>query len=102
MKITPKTKMDKMPRARRIFILHKENPELIDQQILEICKMLKFGFGRWNELMTYPSHSSFCKNILTMQQKQRTHYTGRILLLEKTCSIVYIIKYLVYDKNIIN
>lgn len=54
MKITPNTKMDKMPRARRIFILHKSSPELIDQHILEICEMLKFGFGRWNEMMTYP------------------------------------------------
>ena len=64
MKITPKTKMDKMPRARRIFILHKENPELIDQQILEICKMLKFGFGRWNELMTYPFPFKFLQEYL--------------------------------------
>ena len=54
MKITPKTKMDKMPRARRIFVLHKENPELIEKHIFEICNMLKFGFGRWNELMAYP------------------------------------------------
>lgn len=54
MKITQRTKMDKMPRARRIFVLHKENPELIEKHIFEICNMLKFGFGRWNELMTYP------------------------------------------------
>ncbi len=64
MKITPKTKMDKMPRARRIFILHKENPELIDQQIMEICNMLKFGFGRWNELMTYPFPFKFLQEYL--------------------------------------
>ncbi len=47
-------KMDKMPRARRIFVLHKEHPEQIENQIMEIADMLKFGFGRWNELMTYP------------------------------------------------
>ncbi|MBO4530999.1 MAG: hypothetical protein J5767_10230 [Paludibacteraceae bacterium] len=64
MKITPKTKMDKMPRARRIFILHKENPELIDKQIMEICEMLKFGFGRWNELMTYPFPFKFLQEYL--------------------------------------
>ena len=64
MKITPKTKMDKMPRARRIFILHKEKPELIEQQIFEICEMLKFGFGRWNELMTYPFPFKFLQEYL--------------------------------------
>lgn len=64
MKITPKTKMDKMPRARRIFILHKENAELIEQHIIEICDMLKFGFGRWNELMTYPFPFKFLQEYL--------------------------------------
>lgn len=64
MKITPKTKMDKMPRARRIFILHKSKPELIDQHILEICEMLKFGFGRWNEMMTYPFPFKFLQEYL--------------------------------------
>ena len=64
MKITPKTKMDKMPRARRIFILHQESPELIEQHIFEICKMLKFGFGRWNELMTYPFPFKFLQEYL--------------------------------------
>lgn len=64
MKITPKTKMDKMPRARRIFILHKENAELIEQHIFEICDMLKFGFGRWNELMTYPFPFKFLQEYL--------------------------------------
>lgn len=64
MKITPKTKMDKMPRARRIFILHQESPELIEQHIFEICEMLKFGFGRWNELMTYPFPFKFLQEYL--------------------------------------
>ncbi len=57
-------KMDKMPRARRIFILHKETPELIDSQIMEISNMLKFGFGRWNELMTYPFPFKFLQEYL--------------------------------------
>lgn len=63
-KITPKTKMDKMPRARRIFVLHKERPELIEQHIFEICDMLKLGFGRWNELMTYPFPFKFLQEYL--------------------------------------
>lgn len=54
LKITNSNKMDKMPRARRIFILKKGNPEIVDSHIKEISNMLKFGFGRWNELMTYP------------------------------------------------
>ena len=56
--------MDKMPRARRIFILHKENPELVEKQIQEICSMLKFGFGRWNEIMTYPFPFKFLMEFL--------------------------------------
>lgn len=57
-------KMDKMPRARRIFILHKESPELVTKQIQEICSMLKFGFGRWNEIMTYPFPFKFLMEYL--------------------------------------
>lgn len=58
------TKMDKMPRARRIFVLHKENPELVEFQVMEISDMLKFGFGRWNELMTYPFPFKFLQEYL--------------------------------------
>ncbi len=54
MQIVNATKMDKMPRARRIFVLHKEAPGSVDADIMEIAGMLKFGFGRWNEQMTYP------------------------------------------------
>lgn len=54
MQIMQSTKMDKMPRVRRIFILHKNNPEAVECDIREIAAMLKYGFGRWNELMTYP------------------------------------------------
>lgn len=53
-KITSKTKMDKMPHARRIFILNSKYPERVESDIMEISKMLKFGFGRWDQLMTYP------------------------------------------------
>lgn len=53
-----------MPRARRIFILHKENSEEINSQIMEITDMLKFGFGRWNELMTYPFPFKFLQEYL--------------------------------------
>lgn len=54
MQIMKKTKMDRMPRVRRIFVIHKDKPQNVDADISEIVKMLKFGFGRWNEIMTYP------------------------------------------------
>jgi hypothetical protein len=54
LQISKGTKMDKMPRARRIFILHQDCHESEKTDIMEIVNMLKFGFGRWNELMTYP------------------------------------------------
>ena len=54
MQIMQNTKMEKMPHARRIFVLNKEHPETVENEIMEIAAMLKFGFGRWNELMTYP------------------------------------------------
>lgn len=58
------TKMDRMPRARRIFILHKEHPELVESQIIEISGMLKLGLGRWNEMMTYPFPFKFLREYL--------------------------------------
>ena len=64
MQITRSTKMDKMPRARRIFILHQENHDTVEAEIMEIVGMLKFGFGRWNELMTYPFPFKFLQEYL--------------------------------------
>jgi hypothetical protein len=64
MQIMQNTKMDKMPRARRIFILNKNNPENVESDIMEIAAMLKFGFGRWNELMTYPFPFKFLQEYL--------------------------------------
>jgi hypothetical protein len=58
------TKMDKMPRARRIFVLNEDNPEAVSSDINEITAMLKFGFGRWNELMTYPFPFKFLQEYL--------------------------------------
>lgn len=64
MQIMQNTKMDKMPRARRIFVLNQENPESVENEIMEIASMLKFGFGRWNELMTYPFPFKFLQEYL--------------------------------------
>ncbi len=64
MQIMRSTKMDRMPRARRIFVLHSENPSDTDQDIVGIENMLRFGFGRWNELMTYPFPFKFLQEYL--------------------------------------
>ena len=64
MQIMKSTKMDRMPRARRIFVLHSENPSKISNDILEIENMLRFGFGRWNEMMTYPFPFKFLQEYL--------------------------------------
>lgn len=45
-------KIDKVPRVRRIFILRKENPERVWDDIQEMKNMLVRGFGQWDELMT--------------------------------------------------
>ena len=64
MQIMQNTKMDKMPRARRIFVLNEDSPEAVSSDINEITEMLKFGFGRWNELMTYPFPFKFLQEYL--------------------------------------
>ena len=64
MQIMKSTKMDRMPRARHIFILHKENEANVEKDIYEIMDMLRFGFGRWNEMMTYPFPFKFLQEYL--------------------------------------
>ena len=56
--------MDKMPRTRRIFILNRAQPRMVESQIMEIENMLKFGFGRWNEMMVYPFPFKFMQEYL--------------------------------------
>ncbi len=64
MQIMKSTKMDRMPRARRIFVLHCENKDALEKDVFEIVDMLKFGFGRWNEMMTYPFPFKFLQEYL--------------------------------------
>lgn len=48
-------KMDRMPRVRRLFVLHKGGEDNVDEIVSgEVAGMLKSVFGRWGELMTYP------------------------------------------------
>ena len=64
MQIMKSNKMDRMPRARRILILHKETEANVEKDIYEIMDMLRFGFGRWNEMMTYPFPFKFLQEYL--------------------------------------
>lgn len=62
--------MDKMPRARKIIVIHAEQKEKIEEHIKEYCNMLKFGFGRWNQIMTYPLASKYLLEYLDDQTEQ--------------------------------
>jgi len=64
LKIMNGTKMDRMPRVRKIFILHHNDDRQIAKDISEILQMLRFGFGRWNEIMTYPIPFKFLQEYL--------------------------------------
>ncbi|WP_278983750.1 hypothetical protein [Segatella bryantii] len=52
---------------------------------MEIVEMLKFGFGRWNELMTYPFPFKFlqeyldnvCETVFSKHWKEIT-YSGEL------------------------
>lgn len=57
-------KIDKVPRVRRIFILRKEHPERVWDDIQEMKNMLAVGFGQWDELMTYPFPFKFLQEYL--------------------------------------
>ena len=64
MQILRSTKMDRMPRVRKVFILHKVDDASVENQITQIMDMLRFGFGRWNEMMTYPFPFKFLQEYL--------------------------------------
>ena len=64
MQIMKSTKMDRMPRVRKLFILHKEKDADVKTDIRQIMDMLRFGFGRWNEMMTYPFPFKFLHEYL--------------------------------------
>ena len=64
---TTNPKIDKVPHARRIFILKKGNPNAVKSEINEIKLMLMEGFGRWDELMTYPYPFKFLQEHLDNQ-----------------------------------
>jgi hypothetical protein len=64
MQILKSAKMDRMPRVRKVFILHKEDDTVVENQTMQIMDMLRFGFGRWNEMMTYPFPFKFLQEYL--------------------------------------
>ena len=64
---TTNPQIDKVPHARRIFVLKKGNPDAVKNDINEIKNMLMEGFGRWDELMTYPFPFKFLQEHLDSQ-----------------------------------
>jgi hypothetical protein len=68
--IKQNTNMDKLPRARRIFVLNSEKPDHIESDITDIVDMLKLGLGRWNEIMTYPYPFKFLQEYLDNLSEQ--------------------------------
>ena len=60
-------KIDKMPRARRIYVLQKENQDAVDADVKAIIDMLKLGFGRWDEIMTYPFPFKYLQEYLDIE-----------------------------------
>lgn len=64
------------PRVRYIFILAQENPHLVQLHINQIMNMLKVGFGRYNELMTYPFPFKFLYEFLNNEtlKKLKCHW----------------------------
>lgn len=61
--------LDKMPRARIIHVMKADQPERVKQDISEIFELLKFGFGRSHELMTYPFPYKFLTEYLDNQSE---------------------------------
>ncbi len=53
-KVTADKAIDRLPHVRKIFILHLENKDKQSDDISEIVEMMKAGFGRWDNIMTYP------------------------------------------------
>lgn len=70
MQIMKSTKMDKLPRARKIFVLNAEKPDCIEADVMCIIEMLKLGLGRWNEIMTYPYPFKFVLEYLDNLSEQ--------------------------------
>lgn len=62
--ITQGNKIDKVPRVRRIMPIHVEDVSTIQEDILKIVNMLMLGFGRWNEIMTFPFPFKFLQEHL--------------------------------------
>lgn len=60
-------KIDKVPHVRRVFVLKKDSPERVWEDIQELKSMLAVGFGQWDELMTYPFPFKFLQEYLDNQ-----------------------------------
>ncbi len=64
LKLMPSTSIDKIPRVRRVFILKKNHPERVWDDMQQLKSMLLVGLGRWKEQMTYPFPFKFLNEYL--------------------------------------
>lgn len=62
-------KIDKVPHVRRVFVLKKDYPERVWDDVQELKSMLAVGFGQWDELMTYPFPFKFLQEYLDNQSE---------------------------------
>ena len=54
LQLSTQKNLDRLPHMRLLLLLSAERPDLVDEQLVEIKDLLKYGLGRWNEMMTYP------------------------------------------------
>ena len=54
LQLSIRNNLDRLPHMRLLLLLSAERPDLVDEQLAEIKDLLKYGLGRWNEMMTYP------------------------------------------------
>lgn len=64
LKLMSSKSIDKIPRVRRIFILQKNHPERVWEDIQQLKSMLLVGLGRLKEQMTYPFPFKFLSEYL--------------------------------------
>ena len=64
LKLVPSKSIDKIPRVRRVFILKKNHPERVWDDMQQLKNMLLVGLGRWKEQMTYPFPFKFLSEYL--------------------------------------
>lgn len=71
LQLSIRNNLDRLPHMRLLLLLSAERPDLVDEQLAEIKDLLKYGLGRWNEMMTYPYPFKFLAEYLDDQTERR-------------------------------